>query len=119
MIQALFSRSLSAVSVSLQVPTCHLDSHADTCAFGMHCFVLSTSEESSVNVSGFHSSMKSLQDIRIARVAVAYDCPLTRDTYILVFDQVLYIPSLEMNLLCADQMREHGVVVNDVPLIRL
>ncbi len=39
----------------------------------------------------------------------------TINTYILVFDQCLYIPSLDVNLLCVDQMRDHGLKVNGVP----
>ena len=40
-------------------------------------------------------------------------------TYILVFDHSLYIPKLEFNLLCVDQLRDHDITVNDIPLIRL
>ena len=101
-----------SISISSSTPSCHLDTHADTCAFGKHCRVLSTYSES-VNVSGFHKSMDSLKNIKIARVAVAYECPLSFQTYILIFDQVLYIPSLDTNLLCVDQMREFGLIVND------
>jgi len=60
-----------------------------------------------------------LTNVKIAKVAVAYDCLLRHETYILIFDQVLYIPNQDVNLLCVDQMREHGVLVNDVPLQRL
>src|SRR5210317_481488 len=95
-----------------------LDSHADTCAFGKHCYVLSTYSES-VNVTGFHKSAPPLRGIRIACVAVAYDCHLTHETFILVFDQVLYIPDLETALICPDQLRDNGVTVNDTPLLRL
>src|SRR6056300_177968 len=95
-----------------------LDSHADPCAFGKHCYVLSTYSES-VNVTGFHKSAPPLRCIRIACVAVAYDCHLTHETFILVFDQVLYIPDLETSLICPDQLRDNGVTVNDTPLLRL
>ena len=40
-------------------------------------------------------------------------------TFVLHFDQVLFIPTMDHNLLCVDQMREHGVLVNDIPLVRL
>ena len=39
--------------------------------------------------------------------------------FILVFDQVLLVPSLQVNLLCVDQLRDQGIVINDVPLQRL
>ena len=57
--------------------------------------------------------------MHVACVCVAYDCASTMNTYILVFDQCLYIPSLDVNLSCVNQMRDHGLTVNDVPLIRL
>ena len=63
--------------------------------------------------------MQKLQSVPVCSVAVAYDCPWDHHTYILRFNQVLHIPSLESNLLCVDQMREHGITVNDVPLQRL
>ena len=39
--------------------------------------------------------------------------------FILVFDQVLLVPSLQVNLLCVDQLGDQGIVINDVPLQRL
>ena len=88
----LVSRVLMSVTSGWD-PRVHLDSHADTCAFGKNCFVLHTYPQT-VNVSGFHSSMNSLNNIKVACVAIAYDCLLTHETFILIFDQVLYIPSL-------------------------
>jgi len=99
-------------------PRCELDSHADTCVFGRHCRVLHTHSHT-LTVTGFHSSMKTLKSVHAACVCVAYGCVSTMITYILVFDQCLYIPSLDVNLLCVDQMRDYGLKVNDVPLIRL
>ena len=112
------SRFVMRVLSTFERPSCHLDTHADTCAFGKHCRVLHTYNET-VSVSGFHPSMNSLSDVKIAKVAIAYDCAYTHQTYILVFDYVLYIPSLEVNLLCVDQLRDYGIIVNDTPLIRL
>ena len=99
-------------------PTCELDSHADTCAFGKHSLVLATYPHT-FDVSGFHSSLPQLKNVKEATVAVAYDCPLRHQTYILRFDHVLYIPTLETNLLCVDQLREQGIIVNETPLLRL
>ena len=52
--------------------TAHLDSHADTCAFGSNCFVLLSYSES-VDVSSFHLPMKSLTNVCIACFTVAFD----------------------------------------------
>ena len=92
-------------------PRCELGSHADTCVFGKHCHTL--------DVTGVHSSMNTLKNVCIACVCVAYDCVNTMNTCILVFDQYLFIPSLDVNLLCVDQLRENDIKVNDIHLIRL
>ena len=94
---------------------CELDSHANTCAFGKQCLVLATYTHS-LDVSGFDPSLGSICNVKVAKVAIAYDCPLNLNTYILIFDQMLSIPSLDIHLLCIDQMRDNGIIVNDVPL---
>ena len=63
--------------------------------------------------------MNSLNNIKFACVAIACDYLLTHETFIHIFDQVLYIPSLETSLICPDQLREQGITVNDTPLLRL
>ena len=98
---------------------CELDSHADTCAFGQRSTFLISTLSDKISVSGFHPKMETILDVKIASVAVAYDCVSTLSTYILFFHNVLYIPSMEVNLLCPDQLREHGVKVNDIPLLRI
>lgn len=52
-------------------------------------------------------------------MAVAFDCPVTYMTFILLFDHSLIIPGMHVHLACPDQMREHGITVNDIPLLRL
>ena len=97
---------------------CELDSHADTCAFGRHAYVLQESSQS-VSVAGFHPDMKEIQDVKVVTAAVAYDCPWNMVTYILIFPQSLYFPQMNHNLLCPDQMRDFGLIVNDIPLLRI
>jgi hypothetical protein len=36
-----------------------------------------------------------------------------------LFHQALYFPELSVNLLNPDQLREKGILVNDIPLIQL
>jgi len=100
------------VTFSTDKPRCKLDSHADTCAFGKHCHVIQTYSQ---------SRLEFVSNVKLAHVAIAYDCPSTFTTYVLKFDHVLYIPTLQVNLLCVSRfgLRDSGVTVNDVPLIRL
>ena len=60
-----------------------------------------------------------IADVRIVTAAVAYDCPETFTTFILHFPQSLYIPELENPLIAPNQLRSHGVIVNDTPLFAL
>ena len=63
--------------------------------------------------------MKEIQNVRVVTAAVAYDCPISYTTFILFFPQSLFLPRMEHNLLCPDQLREFGITVNDIPLLRI
>jgi hypothetical protein len=70
-------------------------------------------------VAGFHPDMKEIQNVRVVTAAVAYDCPISFTTFVLFFPQSLFLPRMEHNLICPDQLREFGITVNDVPLLRI
>ena len=55
------------------------------------------------------------KDVPIVDGAIAYDCPYSRQTYILIVRNALYIPSMENNLVPPFIIRERGVIVKDVP----
>ena len=95
-----------------------LDSHADTCAFGACCLVLKDTGKV-ISVEGFNGKLGSIPDVPICTVAVAYDCPKTGKTYILLFHEALYIASLKIHLLNPAQLRNQGIEVNEVPLMSL
>jgi hypothetical protein len=103
----------------LVLTTCELDTHADTCCFGKHSYLLSQDLNNVAEVSPFLSNLGTLKRVPVATVAVAYDCPRTYQTYILIFHQSLYIEQMDVNLLCPNQLREAGVIVNDIPLRHL
>ena len=92
-----------------------LDSHADTCSFGSTCLVIENTGRT-VSVEGFGEELGQVNDIPIVQAAVAYDCPATSQTYILLFNESLYIPSMTYHLLNPNQMRLQGIIVNDIPL---
>ena len=95
-----------------------LDSHADTCAFGSNSFIVQETGEP-ISVEPFLPSLGKATRVPIVTAAVAYDCHLTCQTYILFFHQVLYIKDLGKNLISPFQLRHHGIIVNDIPLIHL
>ena len=58
-----------------------------------------------------------MTNIPIVKAITAYDCPTTGATYILVLGQSLYLgDSVDCTLLCPNQLRSNGVIVDDVPM---
>ena len=95
-------------------PRSELDSHADTCCVGRHSVVLTRTSQT-VRVEGFLPSLGSVS-VPIVTAAIAYDDPHTMQTFVLIVNQALYFKHMETNLLCPNQLRHFGVIVNDSPL---
>jgi hypothetical protein len=95
--------------------TTELDTHADTCCFGRNSWVLAQDTSSTVTISGFADSLGDME-CPIVSVAVAYDDEETHTTFILVFNQVLYVEEMNHNLVSPFQMRMNDITVKDVPL---
>lgn len=95
--------------------TTELDTHADTCCFGRNCLVISEDTSMSVTISGFADSLGDME-CPIVSVAVAYDDETSHTTFILVFNQVLYVEELCHNLISPFQMRMNDIIVKDVPI---
>ena len=74
-----------------------LDSHANMVVVGHHAYILNTSGWT-VQVSPFTPEYEALKEVPIVDAAVAYDCPYTNKTYILVFHNALSVPSMDHNL---------------------
>jgi hypothetical protein len=92
-----------------------LDSHADTTVAGSTCRVIEFTEKS-CDVFPFSESYEPLTQVPIAKVGTAFDNPTTGETYILVFGQALYLgDKLDHTLICPNQARCNGVIVDDVP----
>ena len=92
-----------------------LDSHADTACFGHNALVVDPGT-SHVTVYPFKKGLGSATDIPIVTAAIAYDQPLTGNTFIFIFHQALYFGNdMDHNLLNSNQMRMNGLVVNECP----
>ena len=72
-----------------------------------------------VSVNGFHESVAAIDMVPIVTLAVAYDCPRTGQTAILIFHEALEIPDMDLQLLNPFQIRDQGIIVNDKPLHQL
>jgi hypothetical protein len=82
---------------------------------GCNALVLQLTD-TKVNVTPFSDEYKAIKDIPIATVATAWDDPAGGPTMILVVNEALYFGDrMNHSLLCPNQIRANGLVVNDVP----
>lgn len=98
--------------LSEQDPRTELDSHANMVVLGSNCFVFEWSGRT-CTVKPFTDSLGTVQHVPIVDAAIAYDCPYSHRTYILMIRNALYIPNLVNNLIPPFIMREGGVIVNE------
>ena len=101
----------------LPLPRTELDSHANMVLLGKHSFIFDSIPGNKCEVVPFDPSIGSMKSVPIVDGAVAYDSPITNKTYVLLFRNALYIPTLETNLVPPFIMREAGLIVNDIPRI--
>ena len=95
-----------------------LDSHTNMVILGRHAFILNLSGKTA-QVSPFTPEYDSMKEVPIVDAAVAYDCPITLKSYVLVFHNPLSVPSMEQNLVPPFIMREAGLEAHDIPKIQV
>ena len=81
---------------------------------GRHCFIISRSGKV-IDVSTFAEAAGGLSQVPIVDAAIAYDCPRSEKTYILIVRNALYVESMEENLVPPFILREAGLIVNECP----
>jgi hypothetical protein len=92
-----------------------LHSHADTCSVNDVAYVLEYFSKVA-EVYGFSKSLSVKEDIPIDKAAFAYDDHNTGETLIVVVNQALYFGDKLSNvLLNLNQVRAHGLTVNECP----
>jgi hypothetical protein len=113
-IPRLISRFERQHSDAQQASTLELDSHADTSCAGKACRILEYTNKT-CTVNSFSDQLQQLHEIPIVKAATAYDAP-NGEVYIIILNQALYLGEhMEHSLLCPNQARSNGVIVNDVP----
>jgi hypothetical protein len=95
-----------------------LDTHANMCVFGQHCLILRWTGRNA-EVNPFTPDYEALQKVPIVDAAILYECPVTGKEFILVARNVLYVKSMDINLIPPFILREAGIKVNDVPKIQV
>ena len=94
----------------------HLDSHADTCTGGKNMVLIPGTSTKRVEVSGFSSDIGSIKGVPVGTCAMAYDDPSDGITYIIMFGECIYFGErMEHSLLCPNQIRSNGNIVEDTP----
>ena len=73
-----------------------LDSHANMVVLGKECFIFESTGKT-CNVLPFNTELGIASDVPIVDAALAYDCPFTNETYILIIRNALHIKSMENN----------------------
>jgi hypothetical protein len=69
-----------------------------------------------VEVSGFAITMKPLTNVPIVKATIAYDCPKTGETAVLIINQALNFGNqLSHILLNPNQLRAYVIRVDDIP----
>lgn len=72
-----------------------LDSNADQCVFGENVAILQEDLENYAYITPFHRDLGNVPKVPICTVAVAYDCPTTFQTYVLIFHQAPVVKGME------------------------
>ena len=92
-----------------------MDSHADTTCVKKHAYTESIVEGMTVDAVPFDESIGKLSNLPIVNAIYAYDNPQTMRTSLLRFNNAIYIKGMDNALLCPNQAREYGVIIDDVP----
>ncbi len=91
--------------------TLELDSHADMCVLGPHALIFLDFDRP-VCVQGYDPAIDTKTFATISG-ALAYDNPITVETFHLVVNQAIYIPHLDHHLLCPMQCQVNDMTVDD------
>ena len=109
------SISSSGDNVCLE-SSAELDSHANMVVIGKQVFIFNQSDQYA-NVRAFTDEVKGIPKVPIVNAIIAYDCPQSGHTYLLVVRNALCVPSMEHNLIPPFILREAVLVLNDTPKI--
>lgn len=94
---------------------CELDSHADSIVAGSNCVILTYSGKE-CDVSPYREDYETIKNVPIVTAATAWQSPITGQTYILVFNEAIWMGDhMNHTLLNPNQLRHYGVRVQDDP----
>ena len=94
-----------------------LDSHADISCAGRDAHILAQIEGRTCSVHPFNESYQAMTGVNIVNVAYKYE-NCDGEQYVLEVNQSLnFTDTMTHSILCTNQVRHQGVIVNDVPKV--
>ena len=115
-IQAVSIAAATGFDASTADPRTELDSHANMVVLGKNSFIFEATGRT-CNVKPFTSELGIASNVPIVDGALAYECPYSFKTYVLIVRNALYIPNMDHNLIPPFIMRAGGVTVRDTAKI--
>ena len=106
--------NISESPTSASTSRTELDSHADSPVVGKNAMIL-YKIEMTVNVTPLSDDFGMMPELPVVHAAVAYFCPITGNSTILIINNMLYIRDMEHNLLPPIMMRLNGLLVYEFP----
>ena len=92
-----------------------MDSHADITCVGAHTHIIEHIPGQTCVVHPFDDSYEPMKNVRVCSAAFAYD-KSDGETIILRINQCLdYSEAMNHSLLCTNQVRSNGIIVDDTP----
>ena len=94
-----------------------MDTHADVSCAGRDAYIIERIDGRVCEVRGFHDSYKSLSNVEYVNVAYKY-LDKNGQEYLLEINQALnFTDSMTNSILCTNQARHNGVIINDIPRV--
>ena len=93
---------------------CELDSHEDTCVVGTNTALIIADYERPVHVRGYSPKVGEVTECKTVSTVLQYTHH-NGVNYMLIINQAIYIPDMEVNLICPMQLPDNDVQVNDLP----
>jgi hypothetical protein len=98
----------------IKEPNTDLDSHTNQSLLGFNTLVIHNFDKP-VNIVGYDPRGPVTHSLHMISWVLAYDCPNTGATFILIVHQAIHNAKLEHNLLSPFQMQLNDIIVNETP----
>ena len=92
-----------------------IDSHADTSCINKHAYVEHVVDGVTVDAIPFDDSLGKASNLHIVHAIYAIDNPVTFRTHLIRINNGIYIPTMKQALLCPNQARQFGTIIDDIP----